>query len=108
MEIYPGSTCTLLDNGIHHCKEGILIKVSSRQNVLVFQKLIVASINANNLLLGWLITLLPYGRTYISHMVMMVLVCLGLVHQGSILVISYLPERKCLLQCHLQKQIRKF
>uniref|UniRef100_A0A8B9QED5 SHC SH2 domain-binding protein 1 n=1 Tax=Apteryx owenii TaxID=8824 RepID=A0A8B9QED5_APTOW len=26
VEIYPGSTCTLLDNGIHHCKEGILIK----------------------------------------------------------------------------------
>ncbi|XP_061211620.1 SHC SH2 domain-binding protein 1 [Neopsephotus bourkii] len=24
--IYPGSTCTLLGNGIHHCKEGILIK----------------------------------------------------------------------------------
>ncbi|XP_071423526.1 SHC SH2 domain-binding protein 1 [Pithys albifrons albifrons] len=26
VEIYPGSTCTLLHNGIHHCKEGILIK----------------------------------------------------------------------------------
>ncbi|NXT78039.1 SHCBP protein, partial [Zapornia atra] len=26
VEIYPGSTCSLLDNGIHHCKEGILIK----------------------------------------------------------------------------------
>ncbi|NXN14499.1 SHCBP protein, partial [Indicator maculatus] len=26
VEIYPGSTCTLIDNGIHHCKEGILIK----------------------------------------------------------------------------------
>ncbi|XP_016066925.1 PREDICTED: SHC SH2 domain-binding protein 1 [Miniopterus natalensis] len=26
VEIYPGSTCTLSDNGIHHCKEGILIK----------------------------------------------------------------------------------
>ncbi|XP_005289912.3 SHC SH2 domain-binding protein 1 isoform X1 [Chrysemys picta bellii] len=26
VEIYPGSTCTLLGNGIHHCKEGILIK----------------------------------------------------------------------------------
>ncbi|NXP53540.1 SHCBP protein, partial [Heliornis fulica] len=26
VEIYPGSTCTLLNNGIHHCKEGILIK----------------------------------------------------------------------------------
>ncbi|XP_057257100.1 SHC SH2 domain-binding protein 1 [Pezoporus wallicus] len=24
--IYPGSTCTLLGNGIHHCKEGILIE----------------------------------------------------------------------------------
>lgn len=26
IEIYPGSKCTLCDNGIHHCKEGILIK----------------------------------------------------------------------------------
>ncbi|XP_064527271.1 SHC SH2 domain-binding protein 1-like [Pseudopipra pipra] len=26
VEIYPGSTCTLRRNSIHHCKEGILIK----------------------------------------------------------------------------------
>ncbi|XP_073912163.1 SHC SH2 domain-binding protein 1 isoform X2 [Castor canadensis] len=26
IEIYPGSKCSLIDNGIHHCKEGILIK----------------------------------------------------------------------------------
>ncbi|KAL7978923.1 hypothetical protein Chor_013412 [Crotalus horridus] len=26
IEIYPGSTCTLIGNGLHHCKEGILIK----------------------------------------------------------------------------------
>ncbi|NXB14014.1 SHCBP protein, partial [Rhagologus leucostigma] len=26
VEIYPGSSCTLLHNGIHHCKEGILVK----------------------------------------------------------------------------------
>ncbi|EHB16149.1 SHC SH2 domain-binding protein 1 [Heterocephalus glaber] len=26
LEIYPGSKCILSDNGIHHCKEGILIK----------------------------------------------------------------------------------
>ncbi|KAL2762505.1 SHC SH2 domain-binding protein 1 isoform 2 [Daubentonia madagascariensis] len=26
IEIYPGSKCVLSDNGIHHCKEGILIK----------------------------------------------------------------------------------
>nr|XP_033796154.1 SHC SH2 domain-binding protein 1 [Geotrypetes seraphini] len=26
VEIYPGSTCNLIGNGIHHCKEGILIK----------------------------------------------------------------------------------
>ncbi|KAM4894644.1 SHC SH2 domain-binding protein 1 [Sylvia borin] len=26
VEIYPGSVCTLLHNGIHHCKEGILVK----------------------------------------------------------------------------------
>lgn len=59
MEIYPGSMCTLLDNGIHHCKEGILIKVSSRLNVFASQKLIAARINANNLHLGSLITLVP-------------------------------------------------
>lgn len=27
MEIYPGSVCSLVGNGIHHCKDGILIKV---------------------------------------------------------------------------------
>ncbi|XP_016416207.1 SHC SH2 domain-binding protein 1 [Sinocyclocheilus rhinocerous] len=26
VEIYPGSVCSLVGNGIHHCKEGILIK----------------------------------------------------------------------------------
>ncbi|KAF7244709.1 SHC SH2 domain-binding protein 1 [Varanus komodoensis] len=26
VEIYPGSTCALIGNGIHHCKEGVLIK----------------------------------------------------------------------------------
>ncbi|MEE6500581.1 hypothetical protein FKM82_003839 [Ascaphus truei] len=26
VEIYPGSKCSLIGNGIHHCKEGILIK----------------------------------------------------------------------------------
>ncbi|XP_071973305.1 SHC SH2 domain-binding protein 1 isoform X1 [Engystomops pustulosus] len=26
VEIYPGSSCSLIDNGIHHCKDGILIK----------------------------------------------------------------------------------
>ncbi|XP_062997493.1 SHC SH2 domain-binding protein 1 [Elgaria multicarinata webbii] len=26
VEIYPGSTCTLIGSGVHHCKEGILIK----------------------------------------------------------------------------------
>uniref|UniRef100_A0A8C1BK23 SHC SH2-domain binding protein 1 n=1 Tax=Cyprinus carpio carpio TaxID=630221 RepID=A0A8C1BK23_CYPCA len=26
VEIYPGSICSLVGNGIHHCKEGILIK----------------------------------------------------------------------------------
>ncbi|KAF3686970.1 SHC SH2 domain-binding protein 1 -like protein B [Channa argus] len=28
VEIYPGSVCSLLSNGIHHCKDGILIKDS--------------------------------------------------------------------------------
>lgn len=27
VEIYPGSVCSLVSNGIHHCKDGILIKV---------------------------------------------------------------------------------
>ncbi|MGH0117606.1 UNVERIFIED_CONTAM: hypothetical protein FKN15_055585 [Acipenser sinensis] len=31
VEIYPGSTCSLVGNGIHHCKEGILIKKSQLQ-----------------------------------------------------------------------------
>ncbi|XP_042371649.1 SHC SH2 domain-binding protein 1 homolog A-like, partial [Plectropomus leopardus] len=26
VEIYPGSVCSLVGNGIHHCKDGILIK----------------------------------------------------------------------------------
>lgn len=26
IEIYPGSVCSLIGNGIHHCKDGILIK----------------------------------------------------------------------------------
>ncbi|XP_069463171.1 SHC SH2 domain-binding protein 1 [Ambystoma mexicanum] len=26
IEVYPGSTCSLIGNGIHHCKDGILIK----------------------------------------------------------------------------------
>ncbi|KAM6948687.1 SHC SH2 domain-binding protein 1 [Aplochiton taeniatus] len=26
IEIYPGSVCNLVGNGIHHCKEGVLIK----------------------------------------------------------------------------------
>nr|XP_020441455.1 SHC SH2 domain-binding protein 1 [Monopterus albus] len=26
LEIYPGSVCSLVSNGIHHCKDGILIK----------------------------------------------------------------------------------
>ncbi|MCI4392960.1 hypothetical protein PGIGA_G00151780 [Pangasianodon gigas] len=26
VEIYPGSVCSLVGNGIHHCKEGVLIK----------------------------------------------------------------------------------
>lgn len=29
IEIYPGSVCSLVGNGIHHCKDGILIKVSN-------------------------------------------------------------------------------
>ncbi|XP_053473080.1 SHC SH2 domain-binding protein 1 [Ictalurus furcatus] len=26
VEIYPGSVCSLVGNGVHHCKEGVLIK----------------------------------------------------------------------------------
>lgn len=31
VEIYPGSVCSLVGNGIHHCKDGILIKVRKDQ-----------------------------------------------------------------------------
>lgn len=30
VEIYPGSVCSLVGNGIHHCKDGILVKVRDR------------------------------------------------------------------------------
>lgn len=29
VEIYPGSVCRLVSNGIHHCKDGVLIKVTN-------------------------------------------------------------------------------
>lgn len=32
VEIYPGSVCRLVGNGIHHCKDGVLIKVTSTVN----------------------------------------------------------------------------
>lgn len=31
VEIYPGSVCSLIGNGIHHCKDGILIKVGKEE-----------------------------------------------------------------------------
>nr|XP_032833364.1 SHC SH2 domain-binding protein 1 isoform X2 [Petromyzon marinus] len=45
VEVYPGSTCTLIGNGIHHCREGVLImdfmeslydmpKLSMRNNLI--------------------------------------------------------------------------
>lgn len=37
MEIYPGSVCSLVGNGIHHCKDGVLIKVRNLKNDM-FQK----------------------------------------------------------------------
>jgi len=36
VEIYPGSVCSLVGNGNHHCKEGILIKVSKMDELLLF------------------------------------------------------------------------
>lgn len=27
VEIYPGSVCSLISSAVHHCKDGILIKV---------------------------------------------------------------------------------
>lgn len=36
VEIYPGSVCSLVGNGVHHCKEGILIKVSKMDELLLF------------------------------------------------------------------------
>lgn len=34
VEIYPGSVCSLIGNGIHHCKDGILIKVGQTRTTL--------------------------------------------------------------------------
>lgn len=36
VEIYPGSVCSLVGNGIHHCKEGILIKVRKMDELWLF------------------------------------------------------------------------
>ncbi|XP_077450970.1 SHC SH2 domain-binding protein 1 isoform X2 [Stigmatopora argus] len=33
IEIYPGSRCTLVGNGIHHCKDGILIKINQQMDL---------------------------------------------------------------------------
>ena len=35
VEIYPGSVCSLVGNGIHHCKDGVLIKVKNNEMTLI-------------------------------------------------------------------------
>lgn len=35
VEIYPGSVCNLIGNGIHHCKDGILIKDLENEPVVM-------------------------------------------------------------------------
>lgn len=87
MEIYPGSTCTLLDNGIHHCKEGILIKVSLKQNILVFQELIAARINASPMVEPCSPMVEPFYVTYYNKGT-----CLPSV--GQIYLFSFLSARK--------------
>ncbi|XP_048372238.1 SHC SH2 domain-binding protein 1 [Sphaerodactylus townsendi] len=48
VEIYPGSTCTLMGNGIHHCKEGILIKDFLDEHYEVPKITLVSNVIHNN------------------------------------------------------------
>ncbi|XP_019713412.1 SHC SH2 domain-binding protein 1 isoform X2 [Hippocampus comes] len=47
IEIYPGSVCTLVGNGIHHCKDGILIKMNQPMD-LVGEVEVIPSITMDN------------------------------------------------------------
>ncbi|CAI5782552.1 Beta_helix domain-containing protein [Podarcis lilfordi] len=48
VEIYPGSMCTLMGNGIHHCKEGILIKDFLDENYDIPKITMVNNVIHNN------------------------------------------------------------
>ncbi|XP_077166294.1 SHC SH2 domain-binding protein 1 [Paroedura picta] len=48
VEIYPGSTCALMVNGIHHCKEGILIKDFLEEHYEVPKITLVNNVIHNN------------------------------------------------------------
>ncbi|XP_060644420.2 SHC SH2 domain-binding protein 1 [Anolis sagrei] len=48
IEIYPGGTCTLIGNGIHHCKEGILIKDFLDENYVIPKITMVNNVIHNN------------------------------------------------------------
>ncbi|XP_042336634.1 SHC SH2 domain-binding protein 1 [Sceloporus undulatus] len=48
IEIYPGGTCTLTGNGIHHCKEGILIKDFLDENYDIPKITMVNNVIHNN------------------------------------------------------------
>ncbi|KAM9826411.1 SHC SH2 domain-binding protein 1 isoform X1 [Syngnathus typhle] len=47
IEIYPGSVCTLVGNGIHHCKDGILIKMNQPTD-LIDEVEVIPSITMDN------------------------------------------------------------
>ncbi|XP_061613813.1 SHC SH2 domain-binding protein 1 [Phyllopteryx taeniolatus] len=47
VEIYPGSACTLVGNGIHHCKDGILIKMKQPTD-FVAEAEVIPSITMDN------------------------------------------------------------
>uniref|UniRef100_A0AAQ5YVN5 Right handed beta helix domain-containing protein n=1 Tax=Amphiprion ocellaris TaxID=80972 RepID=A0AAQ5YVN5_AMPOC len=69
VEIYPGSVCSLVGNGIHHCKDGILIKVRQglqrllKQLECVSAAVIVKSLVQNHYLTNLLIPKDPAAQT---------------------------------------------
>ncbi|XP_077375491.1 SHC SH2 domain-binding protein 1 [Festucalex cinctus] len=50
IEIYPGSVCTLVGNGVHHCKDGILIKMNQPTDVRAEVEVIPSITMENNVI----------------------------------------------------------
>uniref|UniRef100_A0A8C7V0J4 SHC binding and spindle associated 1 n=1 Tax=Oncorhynchus mykiss TaxID=8022 RepID=A0A8C7V0J4_ONCMY len=50
VEIYPGSVCSMVGNGIHHCKEGILIKLGDLKFYWSFTNLYITIPMVNNVI----------------------------------------------------------